>query len=144
MTLFILDSDHVSLILAGNITVCRMTQRELGQVATSIVTVQEVFNGWVSRINDREHSVNPVSAYSNFWNAMEYFKAVPIVNYDDATHKIYLQLLSDNPALRKNRLQRDLRIAAIGLSRNATIVTRNRRDFALVPDLTIADWSEDG
>jgi tRNA(fMet)-specific endonuclease VapC len=141
MTRFILDSDHVSLLLEGNTLIYRKIQSIEPQVVTSIVTVQEVFNGWVSQINARANVQNPVPLYTKLWNAVEYFKGIPIVNFDDAAHQVYQQLLSENPPLRKNRVQKDMRIAAISLSIGATVVTRNRKDFEPVPGLSIVDWT---
>jgi tRNA(fMet)-specific endonuclease VapC len=35
----------------------------------------------------------------------------------------------------------DLKIAAIALAHNATVLTRNVKDFKLVPGLRIEDWT---
>ena len=43
--------------------------------------------------------------------------------------------------LRKIR-RGDILIASIALARNATLVTRNTRDFSLVPGLKIVNWAD--
>jgi tRNA(fMet)-specific endonuclease VapC len=95
----------VSLLLEGNESIHRRKQQVIGEVATSIVTVQEVFNGWVSRINASESLQNPVPLYTKLWRTTGYFKDATIANYDDAAHVMYQRLLKENPALRKKRLQ---------------------------------------
>ena len=69
------------------------------------------------------------------------FKSMPVLNYDNSASQIYRQLIQDDRELGKRRLEKDIRIASIALSLDATIVTRNYRDFSLVPGLKIVDWS---
>jgi tRNA(fMet)-specific endonuclease VapC len=63
------------------------------------------------------------------------------LGFDHAANQTFRQLLQQHPHLRKARLEKDLRIAAIALTQNAIVVTRNQRDFSQVPGLQIVDWS---
>jgi tRNA(fMet)-specific endonuclease VapC len=65
---------------------------------------------------------------------------VQVLEFGELAYDRYIDLITHNASLRKKRLQQDLRIAAIALSIGATVVTRNQRDFALVPRLTLENW----
>ncbi|MEQ9001677.1 MAG: hypothetical protein RID53_34895 [Coleofasciculus sp. B1-GNL1-01] len=63
MSIWILDTDHVTLLLQGNPDVCRRFNQRYPNLATTIVTVQEIFNGWIVKINDPSQSSNLVKLY---------------------------------------------------------------------------------
>lgn len=139
MSRYILDTDHVSLILCNNSQVVANARQH--QPDLTIITVQELFNGWVGKINDPSKIHDLPTLYSRLWTTVKYIQTVEILNFTPEADNCLKRLLKDNPPLRKNRLQKDLRIAAIALSLNAVVVTRNRRDFAQVPGINIVDWT---
>jgi tRNA(fMet)-specific endonuclease VapC len=134
-----LDTDHVSLILSNHTQVTANAAQH--QIAISIVTVQELFNGWMGRINDPSQIGNLPALYSKLSITIKYLQTVEILDFTLEADECLKNLLRANPPLRKNRLQKDMRIAAIALSLNLPIATRNRRDFELVPNLQIIDWT---
>jgi tRNA(fMet)-specific endonuclease VapC len=140
MTRYVLDTDHVSLILRGDLRLQARVAQEF-DVFTTVVTFQEVFNGWMARINQAKSGENFVELYTRLHRSIDYFKQTEILNFDQAADLAFRSLLKQNPPLRKVRLERDLRIAAIALSQNATVVTRNYRDFELVPGLKLMNWT---
>jgi tRNA(fMet)-specific endonuclease VapC len=140
MSLWILDTDHVSLLLEGNLAIQSRPQIE-ENVAITIVTAQEIFNGWVVKINSTIDTHRLISLYRRLGIVLQYFRDTEVLAFDRIAGACYDRLIREYPQLRKKRLQRDMRIAAIALSLNATLVTRNYRDFAQVPGLLIEDWT---
>jgi tRNA(fMet)-specific endonuclease VapC len=137
---YILDTDHISLILFNHPQVTENAAKH--QIATSIVTVQELFNGWIGRINDPAQMNNLPALYSKLSITLKYLQTVEVLDFTVEADECLKNLLRANPPLRKNRLQKDMRIAAIALSLDLTVATRNRKDFELVPNLKIVDWTQ--
>jgi len=137
--LYILDTDCVSLILYNHPQI--VAKAKNNQIAITIITVQELFNGWIGRINDPSQINNLNPLYSKLWITVKYIQTIDVLNLTNEAELCLKNLLKNNPPLRKNRLQKDLRIGAIALSLGATIVTRNQRDFSQIPGLLIEDWT---
>jgi tRNA(fMet)-specific endonuclease VapC len=70
-------------------------------------------------------------------NSIAFYQTVQVLPYNDEAATKFEQL-------RQQKIRigaQDLRIAAIVLSHQATLITRSTRDFSRVPDLSLADWS---
>jgi tRNA(fMet)-specific endonuclease VapC len=135
---YVLDTDHVSLILRDHPGLSAIAEQYT--CAVTIVTVQELFNGWAGRINNAALNDLP-GLYHKLWFTMTYLQTVEILDFTPEADACLRALMRDHPPLRKNRVQKDMRIAAIALSIGATVVTRNRKDFEPVPGLSIVDWT---
>ncbi|MEI6332584.1 MAG: type II toxin-antitoxin system VapC family toxin [Pseudanabaena sp.] len=141
MSLLILDTDHASLFLKGNTLVCdRVFQTEPNDLAISIITAEEICQGWLSEINkysQASQSSRLLLAYSEFEKALDFFQTIQRVSFDTKAYNQFKILRSQFRRLGT----RDLRIAAIALSNNATVITRNAKDFGQIPNLSIEDWT---
>ena len=68
---------------------------------------------------------------------VEHYRDIAVLDFDAASARVLDGLLAQR--IRIGAM--DLRIAAIVLSQDATLLTRNRQDFSKVPGLRIEDWS---
>ena len=66
-----------------------------------------------------------------------FFNQVNVLEFDRDAYNCYTELLRQRIRIGTQ----DLRIAAIAISRNGILVTRNKRDFERVPGLVFEDWS---
>ena len=136
MTLYILDTDHVTLHQRNHPQVIARIQKTIPEeLATTVVTVEEQMRGRLAQLN--QSRINLSLAYEQLRATANYFCDLTILPFDEAAQQQYQRLRSQK--LRVGTL--DLRIAAIALTQNATIVTRNSRDFEHIPGLKIEDWS---
>lgn len=140
MTLWILDTDHTSLFLAGNNSIISQVAKHYNNIAITIITVQEIFNGWNGKLNDPRQANNLSNLYTKLWKTTEFFKVITILNFDRDAEAYYNNLRQNNPDLAKKKLEKDVRIASIALIQNATVVTRNYKDFSQVRNLQIENW----
>jgi tRNA(fMet)-specific endonuclease VapC len=139
VTLYVLDTDHISLQQRAHPVVLQRLQvlHEDDSSAVTVITVEEQIRGRLEIIRRRGASPLQVAAYAAFQQPLRYFASWQVLDFTQAAFDQFL-------ALRQQRIRigaQDLRIAAITLANTATLVTRNTRDFAQVPGLVIEDWS---
>lgn len=142
MNLRILDTDDASLFLAGNKSIIAQVAKHSNNVAITVITVQELFNGWAGRLNDPAQANNLTHLYTKLWKTVEFIKVITVLNFDKDAENCYQLLQQNSKALAKKRIEKDLRIASIALTQNAIIATRNYQDFSQIPNLKIENWSE--
>nr|WP_275993777.1 hypothetical protein [Argonema antarcticum] len=74
-----MDTDCVSLILYNHPQVIANAAKH--QFAITIITVQELFNGWVVRINDPSQVHNLPALYSKLWTTVKYLQTIEVLNW---------------------------------------------------------------
>ncbi|NMG21388.1 type II toxin-antitoxin system VapC family toxin [Brasilonema bromeliae] len=138
MTVWVLDTDHISLLQRGHpVVIRRIAAVNPAEIAVTIVTIVEQMYGRLDVIKRAKSKQELVTAYALLKETFSRLYQGNILDFSEAAFDIYTQLLAG-----KIRIgTQDLRIAAITLSVGATLVTRNRKDFEKVPGLQIIDWS---
>lgn len=131
----ITDDQNAHPILSAKV---RNTPRE--QLFTTSVTLEEQLKGRLAYIN--RHRNNPhrsTQGHTALIQTIYYFSKWNILSYNEDADAIFRQLRSQRIRIRVG--SQDLRIVAIGLLHSFTVVTRNIRDFAQVPNLDVEDWT---
>ncbi|WP_072621293.1 type II toxin-antitoxin system VapC family toxin [Spirulina major] len=138
MSLWILDTDHVSLFQRGHPqVVARVSQVPAVQLAIAIVTAEELIRGWLAVIRRAKTVSELGQGYTQFGQTLRFINTIQVVNFDPSSEQIYQELQSRKLGIGTQ----DLRIAAIAVAAEAIVVTRNQKDFAKVSDLVLADWT---
>jgi tRNA(fMet)-specific endonuclease VapC len=140
MTLYVLDTDLLSLYQRNHPHVCariRLARQNGLILKTTVVTVEEQYGGRLAQIRKAQTPETLVAAYDRLLATFSLFSQLEILSYDLTAADLFRQFRQTGIRIGTQ----DLRIASIALAHSGIVVTRNRKDFEQVPDLSIEDWS---
>jgi len=139
---FIFDTDHLGILQRkGEPELTRIRARMSRFVSrdffVTIVSFHEQVAGWYSHLAKAKKQRDIVFAYGMFGEVLADFAALQVLDYDERASVAYSSLVKQR--IRVGTM--DLRIAAIAIANNMTLLTRNTVDFERVPSLRIEDWT---
>jgi tRNA(fMet)-specific endonuclease VapC len=139
--MFLLDTDHISILDRGGMEAGPIRRRLSvlpdDQVAVSIVTYEEQMRGWLALLNSRRGVDRQVEAYQRLERLLQFYCSSRLLPFDQSALEHFQRLW-----LARLRIgTMDLKIAAIALAHDATLLSRNLTDFRKVPGLRVEDWS---
>ena len=140
--MLILDTDLLTLIQrhtepAYSRLRARLNSFAPKDVRTTIVSLEEQMRGWLSTIARFRNRSQEIAAYQRLHNLLMFFGSIPVLPYDDGAAERFAELHK----LRLHVGAMDLKIAAITLSQNGLLLSRNLKDFSRVPGLRVEDWT---
>ncbi len=138
---WLLDTDHLTILERGGSTALplqiRLGELPANEFGTTIISYEEQMCGWLAHVSKAKTPQKTVEAYALLQDHIETFRDAPILAYGDLAATEFERLRQARIGIGTS----DLRIAAICLARDATLLTRNLRDFNRIPGLRAEDWS---
>lgn len=136
----VLDTNHFSELVHDTVRAARLKRRFAEpdtDVLTTIVTAQEVTEGWCAFIRKQKAgSTKQIHGYQQFQHSLEMLMELTILAFDEQASEVFRELRRNLPQAGTQ----DLKIASICLAHDATLLTRNTVDFKKVPDLRFENW----
>lgn len=108
------------------------------KVATTIVCCEEQMRGWMAAIAEKPDLKHHIETYRRLKRRLENYCTMEILDFDEPAAAKFMEF--KQAKLRVGTM--DLKIAAIAMVHQATVVTDNRRDFGRVPGLQVEDWDK--
>jgi len=140
--MFVLDTDHLSLLQrgppGGELVMRRLAGLASDQVATTIVNYEEQTRGWFSFFAKCRTLAQQIDGYRRLRVHLDHYRAIVVLDFDEAAAVSFQELQGQKIRISTS----DLKIAAVVLANNATLVTRNRTDFQRVAGLRFEDWTK--
>lgn len=139
--MYILDTDHLSLVQRngqeGKRILARLAAIEEVEVAVTVITYEEQVRGRLSVLSRAKTLDEQIFAYQGLQQLSIDYRSILMVPFNRIAALKHQCLRKAHPRLGNM----DLKIAAISLVNNATLLTRNVSDFRKITELNVEDWS---
>jgi tRNA(fMet)-specific endonuclease VapC len=139
----VLDTDMLSIVQSRSGEAFRRLEQRLEDVAhreaiaVTIVTFEEQTRGWLAQVARARKAEQEVVAYRRLRSLLTDYCDRQVLEYDRRAIQRFVEL-------RKAKIRigtMDMKIAAIVLSLDAKLLSRNLGDFRKVPGLAVEDWT---
>jgi tRNA(fMet)-specific endonuclease VapC len=138
MTLWVLDTDHISLQQRGNSLLdARLKQVSTEALAITIISVEEQLYGRLNQIRRAQTTEIMTFAYDGLQKAIRRFQSIQVLSFNAEAARLYQGFIDQKIRIGTH----DLKIAAITLANDGVLLTRNHKDFSKVPNLLTEDWT---
>jgi tRNA(fMet)-specific endonuclease VapC len=134
----ILDTDILTLLLQGHAKVVECRRQETDIVVISIVSRIEIFQGRFATLLKAANGEELKRGQIRLDQAERALQPFAVLRITDTAAAEFDRL---RQAKKTSKMRRnDMLIAAISQAHRATLVTRNVKDFRIVPGLRIENW----
>lgn len=138
----ILDTDHMSLLEWSGSPPARNLEARLKQVAsegvcTTVINYEEQIRGWMAALAKASKQKDQIEIYGRLLSQLRIYCQLTVLTFDENAAIQFARLKKEKPRLGSM----DLKIAAITLSKNAMLLSRNQCDFGQIEGLQVEDWT---
>ncbi len=142
--IYAFDTDTFSLLLRGHTRVSRryseLVEAAVHRFVLPAIVRIELLEGRFASITKAPDGSAILLAYSLLERTEQAIQEYSIMPIDQRVADLFSRFRKDRKF--NNARVKDLQIACITLAHDATLVTRNTKDFALIPGLKLDNWAD--
>lgn len=135
---YLIDTDTLTLYFQKHPHVVSNMIRHFTEAHLSIITIDEMIQGWQKVIRQAKTTADLSKCYFRYTETIRALQPLQVMTLEENA----INRLQQLKKMKLNVGTNDLRLAATALDNRMTVVTRNVRDFARVPQLVLEDWSK--
>lgn len=138
--MLVLDTDHISVLLWEGTAIADRLVHRLAyaeqDVAVTLISYEEQCRGWLGALNQSRSMADQIDKYRRLERHLAFYGNARVLPFDEVAAARYQTL---RKAYRRLGTM-DLKLAAVVLVHDATLLSANLSDFSRIEGLRVEDW----